>query len=112
MRNISNHLARSVRAMRWGCKERLSGGSGIMVAAQEDDLQELLGGAKQYRVPLYQRTYSWKEEHRNKLWEDIVRLAEDRREHPDATHFIGSLVLALSPAASAVGVQDFLVIDG
>ena len=29
-----------------------------MVAARETTLQELLEGAKQYQVPLYQRTYS------------------------------------------------------
>jgi len=29
------------------------------VQATETTLQELLGGQKQYQVPLYQRTYSW-----------------------------------------------------
>ncbi len=32
-----------------------------VVKAQETTLQELLEGSKQYRVPLYQRTYSWGE---------------------------------------------------
>jgi uncharacterized protein with ParB-like and HNH nuclease domain/alkylated DNA nucleotide flippase Atl1 len=83
-----------------------------MVAAKETALQELLGGEKQYQVPLYQRTYSWGKDQLDKLWEDVLQLAEDRENRPDLTHFIGSLVLAPSPAISPSGVQDWLVIDG
>jgi hypothetical protein len=83
-----------------------------VVAAQETTLQNLLGGPKQYQVPLYQRTYSWGKDQLDKLWEDILQLAEDRVDKPDLTHFIGSLVLAPSPAISPSGVQDWLVIDG
>jgi hypothetical protein len=46
------------------------------------------------------------------LWEDITQLAEDRVEHPDASHFIGSLVLAPSPSNGPTGVQEYLVVDG
>lgn len=83
-----------------------------MVAAHETTLQNLLGGEKQYQVPLYQRTYSWGKDQLDKLWEDILQLAEDRGERPDLTHFMGSLVLAPSPAISPGGVVDWLVIDG
>jgi alkylated DNA nucleotide flippase Atl1 len=83
-----------------------------MVVAVETTLQNLLQGAKQYQVPLYQRTYSWTEQQLERLWEDILRLTEDRADNPDATHFIGSLVLAPSPSNGAAGVQDFLVVDG
>lgn len=83
-----------------------------MVAARETTLGELLGGPKQYQVPLYQRTYSWGKPQLEQLWEDILQLAEDRAESPNATHFIGSLVLAPSPGNGPVGVQRFLVVDG
>ena len=83
-----------------------------MVAAAETTLQGLLEGAKQYQVPLYQRTYSWTEHQLERLWEDIIRLAEDRADNPKATHFIGSLVLAPSPSNGPAGVADFLVVDG
>ena len=69
-----------------------------MVVARETSLQELLEGTKQYQVPLYQRTYSWSRSQFERLWEDVVKLAEDRAEDPGATHFIGSLVLAPSPS--------------
>ncbi|MFV2110340.1 GmrSD restriction endonuclease domain-containing protein [Micromonospora sp. LOL_015] len=72
----------------------------------------MLEGTKQYRVPLYQRTYSWSEQQCKRLWEDIKKLADDRRADPAATHFIGSVVLAPSPEIGPVGVQEFLVVDG
>jgi len=66
-----------------------------MVAAVETSLQKLLEGTKQYQVPLYQRAYSWKNAQFDRLWEDLLKLAEDRAERgQSATHFIGSLVLA------------------
>ncbi|MEU8076481.1 DUF262 domain-containing protein [Catellatospora citrea] len=83
-----------------------------MVAAAETTLQGLLEGAKQYQVPLYQRTYSWTDLHLERLWEDLVRLTDDRLHNPNATHFIGSLVLAPSPDNGPAGVQNFLVVDG
>lgn len=84
-----------------------------MVHAAETSLQKLLEGTKQYQVPLYQRTYSWGLEQLRRLWDDLVKLAEDRHAHErDLTHFIGSLVLAPSPALGPVGVQRYLVVDG
>ena len=83
-----------------------------MVAARETTLQELLEGSKQYQVPLYQRTYSWKVDQLKRLWEDIVKLVEDRVATPDATHFIGSLVLAPSPSNGPAGVAEYLIVDG
>lgn len=83
-----------------------------MVAARETTLQDLLEGSKQYQVPLYQRTYSWTKSQLQRLWEDILKLVEDRFNEPGATHFIGSLVLAPSPANGPAGVQEYLVVDG
>ena len=83
-----------------------------MVAARETTLQELLEGSKQYQVPLYQRTYSWTKPQLARLWEDILQLGADRVERPGLTHFIGSLVLAPSPANGPAGVAEYLVVDG
>ena len=60
-----------------------------MVAARETTLRELLEGSKQYQVPLYQRTYSWKLPQLARLFEDIVQLAEDRVIRPELTHSSG-----------------------
>ncbi|WP_181136190.1 DUF262 domain-containing protein [Rathayibacter sp. AY1H3] len=77
---------------------------------QETRLQQVLEGAKQYRVPLYQRPYSWTVKQLDRLWSDVVDLAEQRVDPPGATHFTGSLVLSLGEIGPA-GSQ-FLVVDG
>lgn len=83
-----------------------------MVSAIQTTLQELLGGPKQYQVPLYQRTYAWTEKNTGRLWDDLLLLVQDLAEDPHATHFIGSVVLAPSPANGPAGVSEFLVVDG
>ena len=83
-----------------------------MVTAREVTLQELLGGSYQYTVPLYQRPYSWGRPQWQRLWEDVVDVADHRRDNPSATHFIGSLVLAGFRDNGPGGVQRWLVVDG
>lgn len=84
-----------------------------MVHAVETSLRELLEGSKQYQVPLYQRTYSWKQANFGRLWDDIVRLTEDRERHGSSvTHFLGSMVLAPTPQVGPAGVSRYLVVDG
>ncbi len=65
--------------------------------ATEAKFLEFLKKSPQFVIPIYQRTYSWSKPQLSRLWDDILALAEDRADHPNATHFIGSLVLAQSP---------------
>lgn len=84
-----------------------------MVKAMETSLRELLEGTKQYQVPLYQRRYSWRKDNLTRLWDDVLKLTEDRNAHgPDLTHFMGSLVLAPTPHIGPAGVARYLVVDG
>ena len=50
---------------------------------------ELVGNGKIYRVPPYQRDYSWEEEQWEDLWNDIIEL----RGRPDDRHYMGALVV-------------------
>ena len=63
---------------------------------------ELIGNGKSYRVPPYQRDYSWSEEQWEDLWNDIVEL----RTEPEAVHYMGALVVEGS------NDREFLIIDG
>jgi hypothetical protein len=63
---------------------------------------ELIGNGKVYRVPPYQRDYSWGEEQWEDLWNDILEL----HEHPDERHYMGALVV------EGKSDRDFLIIDG
>ena len=76
---------------------------------QEIRLQQVLEGAKQYRVPLYQRTYSWSPKQLSRLWSDIVDLSDAREQDPRASHFTGSLVL--STGGVGPGGSEFLVAE-
>lgn len=63
---------------------------------------ELIGNGKIYRVPPYQRDYSWKEEHWEDLWTDIMEMHHSPSDH----HYMGALVI------EAKSDREFEVIDG
>ncbi|WP_394554620.1 DUF262 domain-containing protein [Agromyces sp. MMS24-JH15] len=77
---------------------------------QETRLREVLQGQTQYRVPLYQRPYSWTIKQLERLWADILELAETHETSPATTHFTGSLVL--STGQIGPNGTEFLVVDG
>lgn len=64
--------------------------------------QELIGNGRLYRVPSYQRDYSWTEEQWEDLWVDIEGLVD----RPDDTHYMGALVV------EGQSDREFAVIDG
>ena len=71
-------------------------------------LQQLLNGKIQYRVPLFQRTYSWGEDQWSRLWTDVLEIYA--MEEP-RNHFIGAVVT--QPITDAAGfTTKFLLIDG
>jgi len=71
-------------------------------------LVELLGDARQYLVPLFQRPYSWERQEWQTLWNDITDLCEAQNPRP---HFLGAVVLI--PARSVPeGVTKYSLIDG
>ncbi len=63
---------------------------------------ELIGNGKSYRVPPYQRDYSWAEEQWEDLWNDLVEL----RPEPEVVHYMGAL------AVEGRSDREFLIIDG
>jgi alkylated DNA nucleotide flippase Atl1 len=81
---------------------------------RETNLKELVQGEKQFRVPLWQRQYTWKIADHRLLWRDILEQYLQLIGIPPAPksgHFLGSIVLSpLPPQASGVGA--FLVVDG
>jgi len=79
------------------------------VKANETTLRNLLQGERQYVVPLYQRRYSWERRDLQQLWNDLITVTEGGS---SAAHFLGSVVLAPSPANTPAGVQVWLVVDG
>lgn len=77
--------------------------------ATETQLLPFLEGKKQFRIPIYQRTYSWTRKQCLQLWNDIVRAGED---DTVTGHFVGSIVYIQQGLYQGSGVPQLLVIDG
>ena len=65
---------------------------------------DLIGNGKIYRVPPFQRDYSWKEENWEDLWQDILIIYSN----PDSSHYMGAIVLQ----SSGTSDKEFTIIDG
>ena len=69
----------------------------------------IIKGPKQFVIPIYQRTYSWKIPECNKLLSDILRISRDTTV---PGHFIGSVVYFQESIHTQSDVPQLLVIDG
>lgn len=76
--------------------------------AQDLQFTQLIQGAKQFIIPIFQRTYSWERSHCEQLWRDIVRVGSSSDLN---SHFIGSAVYIPEEETSAA-ISRWLVIDG
>ena len=73
-----------------------------MLNATTTTYLELIGNGKRYRVPPYQRDYSWTQEEWEDFWNDVVDLLRN----PDSRHYMGAVVVETQSD------REFLVIDG
>ncbi len=76
--------------------------------AQDLPLTQLLDGAKQFIVPIFQRDYSWGTKHCQQLWNDILRVGADPN---SKAHFLGSVVY-IAAEDNQAAIPRWLVIDG
>ena len=76
--------------------------------AQDLQFTQLIQGAKQFIIPIFQRTYSWDRSNCEQLWSDIIRVGSSSTLN---SHFIGSAVYIPEEETSAA-ISSWLVIDG
>ena len=76
--------------------------------AQDLYLTQLLQGAKQFIVPIFQRTYGWGTQHCEQLFTDILQVGSNDNQE---AHFLGSVVYVADEDASA-SIPRWQVIDG
>lgn len=79
--------------------------------ASETTLRNLVGGEKQFVVPLFQRPYAWTNKQFDPLWSDVVTQADALAKGRTRAHFLGSVVLAPSPQTSP-SLAQWIVVDG
>ena len=77
--------------------------------ARDTDFLQLLDGKKQFSVPIFQRRYSWEKKQCERLWDDVLRLGQNR-ENP--SHFLGSIVYIEPKVNNVSGIRELHVIDG
>lgn len=65
------------------------------------NLNEVLGNGKIYRVPQFQRDYSWEQDNWEDLWIDLETASVNEK-----AHYMGSVVL------QGISGKEFLIIDG
>lgn len=74
---------------------------GRLLDTKTVNLNDILGNGKIYRVPQFQRDYSWEQDNWEDLWNDIELAADTNN-----AHYMGSVVLQSTTA------KEFLIIDG
>ena len=74
--------------------------------ARKELFRDIIGGAKRFIIPVFQRDYSWTTHQCNQLWDDILRSSCGEEDG----HFLGSFVYVEGSARSAF--SSWLVIDG
>jgi len=74
----------------------------ILLDTRTTNFLELIGNGKIYRVPEYQRDYSWQTEQWEDLWNDIIEMQNDRKQR----HYMGAMVV------KSINDREFQVIDG
>ena len=77
--------------------------------ATQATLIKFLNSSQQFSIPIYQRSYSWTEHQCEQIWNDIVRVAVDKK---IPAHFIGSIVYIEKNIYQASDVTKLQVIDG
>jgi uncharacterized protein with ParB-like and HNH nuclease domain/predicted transport protein len=77
--------------------------------ATEAKLLDFLKRSPQFRIPIYQRTYSWTEKECRQLWDDIIRAGSSDKV---SVHFVGSIVYVESGLGNVTHQSPLLVIDG
>ena len=76
--------------------------------AEDVQLVQLLDGAKQFIVPVFQRDYSWETKHCLQLWKDIMQAGSTEN---IKAHFVGSIVYIAADDNNAK-INRWLLIDG
>ncbi|UNU22607.1 DUF262 domain-containing protein [Microcoleus vaginatus] len=66
---------------------------------------------KLFRIPEYQRHYSWQTKQRNELFEDIKKLQAAREKYDERTHFMATIVCLKTKDKEKVGSNTFYVYD-
>ena len=82
---------------------------GTNMKATEANLLQFIQRSPQFKIPIYQRSYSWSEKECHQLWNDILRAGNS---DSIKAHFMGSVVYIQEGLYQVTTNAPLLVIDG
>ncbi|WP_294205643.1 DUF262 domain-containing HNH endonuclease family protein [uncultured Chryseobacterium sp.] len=83
-----------------------------MLSANKEKLQSFLMGSNQFVIPFFQRSYIWKVDNWNELWENITdEYKEIQNNNNNSEHFIGTVIIK-QKESQRVGALEYDLIDG
>jgi Protein of unknown function DUF262/Protein of unknown function (DUF1524) len=81
-----------------------------MIQPEFKPLIEILSN-KLFRIPEYQRHYSWQSRQRNELFDDIKKLEVARDKYDERTHFMATIVCLKTKDKEQIGSNTFYIYD-
>ncbi|HSO25246.1 MAG TPA: DUF262 domain-containing HNH endonuclease family protein, partial [Methanobacteriaceae archaeon] len=86
--------------------------------AQDKLIKDIMASSVRFRVPNYQRLYSWDEDNCEQFWEDLSRQISLNKAHFNSDkklahdHYLGALVVKSSGRTIENELSEFLIVDG
>ena len=82
-----------------------------MLSANKEKLHSFFQGTNQYQIPFFQRSYVWKKENWEELWDNILDEKKALASGEDSEHFIGTIIIK-QKLSETLGINPFDLIDG
>lgn len=82
-----------------------------MLSANKEILHSFFLGTNQYQIPFFQRSYVWKKENWDELWDSILEEQEAVKTGDESEHFIGTIIIK-QKLSKTLGITPFELIDG
>lgn len=76
-----------------------------MKGEEKKFISYIAGAGKRFVIPVYQRNYDWKKEQCKQLFDDLLKIQDEKRE----SHFFGSIVSVYNPDGDG---EEYQIIDG
>lgn len=82
-----------------------------MLSANKEKLHSFFQGTNQYQIPFFQRSYVWKKDNWEELWDNILEEKQALQAGEDSEHFIGTIIIK-QKLSETLGINPFDLIDG
>lgn len=82
-----------------------------MLSANKEKLHSFFQGTNQYQIPFFQRSYVWKKDNWEELWDNILEEKQALTAGEDSEHFIGTIIIK-QKLSETLGINPFDLIDG